>query len=147
MESKLNEKPTCILAMKAGKTIKEIFRINIEKHGILHGHALTLYVLFDHGTISQIQLSRILNIKPASVSTVLQSMKKEELITRTPDPSDDRIMLTSLTEKGKLQAETVVKTWDSIEKSVKDLYTDEEFKQLRYLCSKILNNLSDSVQC
>lgn len=138
----MKEKQTCLLIFRAGKIIKELFRISIEKQGILNGHAMILHVLYDHGTLPQVQLAKMLGIKPASVTTLLQSMVKEELINRTPCDRDERIMLTSLTEKGIRQAEAVIKTWRETAQLIECMFEKEEYETFRQLSIKLIENYS-----
>jgi len=128
---------------KTGKNIRETFRLRIEKQGVTAGHAMILHVLSDFECLSQVQMAKKLGITPASISTLIQSMKKEDLINRVPDPKDERIMLTTLTEKGKTQAVIVTNAWEEVEAVFKQHYSDEEYLLLKTLLDKANTPLED----
>ncbi len=121
---------------KAGKKIKDLLHQEMDKKGICHGHAMILHVLNDYGCLSQVQLARILSITPASISSIIQGMRKEGLINRIPDPKDERIMLTSLTEKGMNQAVIVIEVWEKVEREFSKCFSPAEYEAL----SRLLNS-------
>jgi DNA-binding MarR family transcriptional regulator len=138
MDKHYKDKVNVLLLVRISKIIKEQYRQKIEEHEVLHGHGMILHALKDKGRMSQVQLSRYLNVKPASVCTLLQNMQKEGLITREADTHDERVMLTSLTEKGLLKSEEVDKAWKEIDAEYRELFSEEEYITLRNLCFRIL---------
>lgn len=138
MDQRFNKKVNALLLLRASKIIREQFRQKTEKHNIAQGHGMILHVLKDKGHLSQVQLSKLLNIKPASVCTLLQNMQKEGLIIREADKKDERIMLSSLSALGKEKAEIVENTWIEIEKEYQEILDQEEQITLRRILFKIL---------
>ncbi len=129
---------TSLSFVKAGKQIKDKFRKKVEKAGLMHGHAMVLHVLSNHENMSQIQIAKVLEIKPASISPILQCMQKEGSIERKSDPNDDRTILVSLTEKGVEQAQRVVKFWKEVEKEIFASFSKEEIEQLSRTIKRIM---------
>jgi DNA-binding MarR family transcriptional regulator len=72
---------------------------------------LLLQKLLGAGEISQAEIQRKLGVGGAVVTRILKQMEAEGLITRRPNPSDNRYMLVRLTEAGrKRQEEVILKT-------------------------------------
>ena len=59
-----------------------------------------LIVLREHEGMTQRELTDHLHVQPGSASEILSKMEQSGLITRTPNPSDQRTMDIFLTEKG-----------------------------------------------
>ena len=59
-----------------------------------------LIVLREHEGMTQRELTDHLHVQPGSASEILSKMEQSGLITRTPNPSDQRTMDIVLTEKG-----------------------------------------------
>lgn len=138
MDQRFNKKVNALLMLRVSKIIREQFRQKTELHDIAQGHGMILHVLKDKGKLSQVQLSKFLNIKPASVCTLLQNMQKEGLIIREADKKDERIMLTTLSPLGKAKAEIIENTWIEIEKEYQEILSEEEQIVLRKILFKIL---------
>jgi DNA-binding MarR family transcriptional regulator len=122
-----------------GKKIRDTFRLEVEKNDVSIGHAMIINVLNGYGSLSQVQMSRILNITPASVSNLIQSMLKDQLIERKADEKDERIMLATLSEKGLAQSKIVKEAWKSVEQRFTGAFTNEE----NQLISQLLNKFEE----
>lgn len=134
------EVPSGLLILKAGKVIKELFRLSVEKNDILHGHAMIMNILHQYPELSQSQLAKILAIKPSSVSALLQNMEKDGLIVRSQDKNDVRVQLTSLTLKGKEKVKIVEQIWQEIDQKMKIILSEEELNTLREYSKTIIKS-------
>lgn len=63
-----------------------------------------LILLNNSGSLSQRELTELLDIKPGSMSEILTKLNNKGFIRRTPSESDRRTMIISLTEEGKKMA-------------------------------------------
>ena len=57
-------------------------------------------VLAGHGTARSSELAHHLHITPRSATEVVDALETKGLVTRSPDPSDRRATLVSLTDRG-----------------------------------------------
>ena len=67
---------------------------------------------------SQQQLEKVLLVDQATLTRSLKPLIREGYIERTPDPSDRRVMLCSLTESGKTLFKQAEKQWQLAQQSV-----------------------------
>lgn len=88
------------------------------------GQGRILAMLRLKSEITAKDLSYILGIRQQSLNETLQKLEKEGYIVRTPSPKDRRVMLISLTEKGK---EIKHVQHDCLD--VLDEFSNEELKQ------------------
>lgn len=88
------------------------------------GQGRILAMLRLKSEITAKDLSYILGIRQQSLNETLQKLEKEGYIVRTPSPKDRRVMLISLTEKGK---EIKPVQHDCLD--VLDEFSNEELKQ------------------
>lgn len=88
------------------------------------GQGRILAMLRLKSKITAKDLSYILGIRQQSLNETLQKLEKEGYIVRTPSPKDRRVMLISLTEKGK---EIKPVQHDCLD--VLDEFSNEELKQ------------------
>jgi DNA-binding MarR family transcriptional regulator len=76
----------------------------IDKHMIGSGLSLArwkvLEVLEGNGSIRQTALARELGFAPRSVTQAVESLASDGLVKRTPDPTDGRAKLVTLTDEG-----------------------------------------------
>ena len=68
---------------------------------IARGEVLALYYLAANGNRAYPKdMSKALMLTTARVAAMLRSLEGQDMITRTPDPSDSRQVIVCLTEKG-----------------------------------------------
>ncbi len=76
-------------------------KMDKERAQMMHGEAFTLNFLAANGNKAYPKdLSKALMLTSARIASILKSLEKRELITRTPDPSDSRQTIVELTETG-----------------------------------------------
>ena len=71
-------------------------------HKCGYGHVLKC--LTEQNGLSQQALANAVGIRPQTISEALISLESASLITRTPSPSDARVMLVFITEFGRQRA-------------------------------------------
>ncbi|NEG55261.1 MarR family winged helix-turn-helix transcriptional regulator [Bifidobacterium platyrrhinorum] len=70
-----------------------------------HGEVFALRQLACHGEMTPSQLAESLRVSSGRVSTVLSSLERKGFVTRTPDPSDRRVVRVAITEAGRGRVE------------------------------------------
>ena len=96
-----------------------------------------LHLLIKKGDLTQKQLSEIMDIRPQSLTLILDKMELSQYITRTRDNKDKRIQTVHITDKGK---ELGGKIHKIRKQSAGDLFADlseEEKDTLVYLLNKV----------
>ncbi len=99
------------------------------------GQGRVLALLKIKSDISQKELANLLDIRTQSLGELISKLEKNGLVTRKPSAEDKRIMLVSLTENGKYEADKL----DQPEASA-DIFsclTDEEQEQLQGMLEKL----------
>lgn len=95
------------------KLIKELFAFSNElhqkvvqsqhAHSSLIGRGKILYLLARHDYVYQNQLAKLAQIKPGSLTQILEKMEREQLIFRERDAKDRRLIYVRLSDKGQEQ--------------------------------------------
>jgi DNA-binding MarR family transcriptional regulator len=81
------------------------------------------------------------HISPASVAISLKRIEKAGLITRNPDPDDNRKNHLSVTPKGEDALKQFRKICDTTDKEMFKGFSDEEIDTLHSLLSRLHENL------
>ena len=105
------------------------------------GQGRILAMLRLKSKITAKDLSYILGIRQQSLNETLQKLEKEGYIVRTPSPKDRRVMLISLTEKGK-----EIKPVQHDYLDVLDEFSDEELKQFTSYIDRLRNACDQQIK-
>ena len=79
--------------------------------------------------VFQREIEDIFRIKRSSVTSVLQTLEKKGLIIRESIPEDARVKKLVLTEKAKKTQVCTYHALGNMEREMRSLFTEEEFKQ------------------
>lgn len=82
----------------------------------------------DGRSVFQRDIEDVFRIKRSSVTSVLQTLEKKGLIVRESVPEDARIKKLVLTEKARKMQACTCQALNDIEKEMKSLFTEEEFR-------------------
>ena len=106
------------------------YNLTVSQFGVLEA-------LYHLGTLSQVELAHKLLSSTANMTTVLQNLEKNGLISRARDLEDQRYMRVSITESGRALIERILPA--HIAGIVDDLsvLTSEEQETLARLCRKL----------
>lgn len=113
----------------------------LEKLGVYPGQPPLLLALEHKDGQSQKELAERLNIKPSTITVMLNRMTKAKLIERRQDPEDQRISRVYLTERGREVCGKVKETMKVLEEECFDNFSAEEKVLLRRLLTQMRNNL------
>lgn len=78
------------------------------RHGVTLTELRLLATLGRHQTLSVNEAGRLTGIDKAWVSRSVAALVKRKLVTREPHPSDNRVVLLSLTAQGKTKVQQIV---------------------------------------
>lgn len=125
---------------------KYIFRkLNrrVQEEHLYNGNPKLLVVIHEHGGLSQAGIAKMLNVKPASLTTMLQRMESRGLIERRQEGRDCRSLHVYLTDEGQREVERLYKVMCEVAGEAYRCLTEEELEQYYQLVKKINQNLKE----
>ncbi len=115
----------------------------LEKIGLHPGQAHLLGVVGHEEGISQNQLAKVLNVKPATVTGMIKKLEKAGFIERKVDELDQRVMKVYTTERGKELSLKLKGYYNGIKKDCFKNFTEDELIIFRRLLMQIKSNLEE----
>ncbi|MFZ2257986.1 MAG: MarR family winged helix-turn-helix transcriptional regulator [Clostridiaceae bacterium] len=109
------------------------------------GNRRLLRALSAHDGATAKELSRILDIRPASLAELLAKAEAQGLIRRIRDVADQRVILTYLEAPGH-DAIKAMKTAAKDDEIYRGILSPEETDQLIHLCQKLTLGLEEKLQ-
>ena len=121
----------CILDVS--KNIRYFFDLAMSENGLTSIQSRILghlrHAEEEGRCVFQREIEEVFRIKRSSVTSVLQTLEKKELIIRESIPNDARVKKLVITEKArKLQVGTY-RALGEMEQEMRSLFSEEEFKQ------------------
>jgi len=112
-----------------------------EALGLYRGQPRMLRVLWEQEGLTHTELSRRLQVQPATITKMLQRMEKAGFVVRKHDPDDQRVSRVYLTQAGRAVREDVQQVWRKLEEEAFAGFTEEESVLLRQFFLRIRANL------
>jgi len=109
--------------------------------GIYRGQPPVLFHLAREDGLSHSELCSRLRLQPATVTKMITRMERRGLVTRRPDPSDQRISRVYLTEEGRRADEQARRALEQLREEMLTGLDDDEKDQLRVLLIRVRDNL------
>ncbi|MBM7605484.1 DNA-binding MarR family transcriptional regulator [Metabacillus crassostreae] len=105
----------------------------------------TLRYIHNVGTCTSTELSEEFNVKRSAITAIINRLTEKELIKRTRDENDRRVIYLTLTEKG---TELYVKTEEKIRKLVESIITSFDESEITSFIETYekLNSLLDNLK-
>lgn len=113
----------------------------LAKHGIAFKQYFYLRALLEEDRISQIELSERVGMNRATVTSVIDTMERQGLVRRLPDPDDRRVYLIALTPKGRKLRDPIMETIASIQAAASVGLSARELADFRRIAEKMQQNL------
>jgi DNA-binding MarR family transcriptional regulator len=114
---------------------------NLKHHGITLSQVRVLNCLWEKDGLTQTEVQNMLNIKPSSLSGLVDTLMGKGFVRRIEDEQDARINRLYLTKSGK---ELKVKTCDDLyefEAKLSQGFSPEEKSLLLMWMRKVMNNI------
>jgi DNA-binding MarR family transcriptional regulator len=108
------------------------------------GQGKLLHLLSQHNEISQKQLAEMMDIRPASLSELVQKLAAKGLIERSIDETDKRVSNLKLTDSAKDIAQRMQQERTNMADTIFDALSQDEQQQLFSLLSKLSLSLAES---
>lgn len=127
--------------------VMKLYRHNvdllIQAYDVYPGQPPLLIRLAEEDGQIQQELARKLNIKPATMTVMVNRMVKTGLVERRNDPHDQRVSRVFLTEKGRQAEKAVKESLQEIEEKCFAHFTPEEKELFRRLLQQMHKDLED----
>lgn len=123
----------------------EAFRImdsNLGKHAISQGRFMVLMLLLDKQSNcphprTPAELADLAHVTRATMTGLVDTLERDNLVKREPDPSDRRMMSVNLTEKGHALVNAILPVHFRLMNSLMHTLDEGERKTLVFLLTKI----------
>jgi DNA-binding MarR family transcriptional regulator len=92
----------CFRLYTASRLLTQAYHPLLSEHGLTYPQYLVLLVLWEKDAQPVNDIARRLYLETNTVTPLLQRMEKEGLLVRTRSSKDARVMLVSLTAKGRV---------------------------------------------
>jgi MarR family transcriptional regulator, transcriptional regulator for hemolysin len=109
--------------------------------GIATGQVPVLVALKQHGALPQAELARIARVEQPSMAQLLARMERDGLVRRTPDPTDGRSRLITLTDSAAKQLPKGRAVMEAVSEQALAGLSAKERDQLGALLARVLANL------
>lgn len=120
---------------------KKEYQLKSSKLNYLQLHALEK--IYEAGAVKTLDISKALEISPSTLIGVLDELERQELIKRERQETDKRVVLVSVTKKGK---NVVAKHYKEDELLLTNLLKpldENELEQLRQLLEKMTGSIGE----
>ena len=104
---------------------------------------ILLYLHRRGGTVSQVEVTEHLRVKPSTVNGIIDRMEEKGLLRRSVSQTDARCRLLTLTEKGGERHEQFRAAAAETEALLTHGLTEEEAAQLKALLCRVIRNLEE----
>ncbi len=115
--------------------------LNSEKIGIYPAQHRLLMELANDSEISQKELSKRLNVSPATVTISIKKLVKDGYVKKSSLKNDNRYNMIAITEKGKKIIEKSIRIFDEADEKILAGFSDEELERLNNMFIRMFNNL------
>jgi DNA-binding MarR family transcriptional regulator len=108
--------------------------------GVTQARLLIFQHLHANEEISQAELQRGLGVDGAVITRLVKQMETEGLLTRRPDPADNRFTLVKLTEEGQLQIKKLLIKVKALEPILLQGVSPEDIDCIRRVLGRVRQN-------
>ncbi|GAA1277263.1 MarR family transcriptional regulator [Sphaerisporangium rubeum] len=141
--------PDVLAVVEAFAAINQAAKLNrwaLERWAVRHGLSearlqVLLVLRRQPNGMRLVNLAATLEVAPPSLTGLIDSLEKDGLVRRVPDPGDRRSMLATLTATGRERVDEIWSTQVEHQVGITDGITTEELVQLRHLCLRLVENV------
>ncbi len=133
------------IQMNIGHLLQRAVEEELAPFGLHHGQGRALMFILREAPVTQAELSRLMNVKAATVTNMLKPLEQQGLIQRRNDPVTNRALLVSLTPEGEVACEQVRNAWEQVEKRIRSGLTQQELETTFPTLEKVLVALGGTV--
>lgn len=117
--------------------------MNSEKLGIYPAQHRLLMELAGDSKVSQKELSKRLNVSPATVTVSIKKLVRDGYAKKSSLKDDNRYNMIAITEKGRKIIEKSIRIFDTADERILAGFSDEELEGLNNMFIRMYNNIED----
>ena len=102
-----------------------------------------LYVLWEYGQLSMVDISKYTSLAKTTLTSMIDRMEENGLVTRTYDTKDRRQILVSITEKAQKYRVQYNEISDQMNAIFYKGFSEKEITLLENLLTRIISNLEE----
>ena len=95
------QEQVCFALAVASRSVVALYRPVLEPMGLTHPQYLVMLALWEHAPLSVRDLSRLLQLDPATLSPLLKRLEATGYLRRERNPRDERALAVDLTAEGR----------------------------------------------
>jgi len=118
----------------------------LEGLGIHPSQAQMLFLLMHDEGLTQKQIGEKTNLRPATITVMLNRMEKAGFVERKQDPEDLRVYRVYITDKGRTVDEAVQMAMEQVQKEAYEGFSNEEMLLMRRLLNHVKDNLEKAIK-
>ncbi len=119
-------------------------RERIEPHGVVPGQFAQLLALLEHDGVSQSELCDQVRIDQSTMAHTLKRMERDGLVSRSPDPGDQRRALIRLTPRARDLAPTLVGAARAVNAAAAAGVSHDDLDTCMRVLATLIDNLEGS---
>jgi MarR family transcriptional regulator, organic hydroperoxide resistance regulator len=127
----------------AGLAFKKILWAFERDVGISGPKYFVLRVLAEEGGVSQGEVAHLSGVDPSRITRLAKLLEGEQLIQRTRDPEDNRVVRMHLTPEGRRAFEMASERSEVFKNRIRRALNEEEHRELRRLLGKLTEAMED----
>lgn len=128
--------------IRLSKIHKKIAQKKFQQVDLTEGKPRLLNFIVNNPGCSQREIASCCKIEPATATSILSSMEKEELIYRERNPKDKRILNVFLTQKGIEVQKNVEKVFSKLDEICFEGFSEEEKVEAINILNRLYENLA-----
>jgi len=107
---------------------------------------MLIAVLVRHKTLTMGEAAELLDVTPRAITRLVDSLEKEELVTRQVSPHDKRVYLISVTAKTEAKAKQMMPKHEKKMSELFSVFSDAELLEYLRLSSKLAQHLKKDLK-
>lgn len=126
------------LRKRAGELFR-IFGLTDVQYNVL---SLLVYEGSERGGLTQVELSRMMLVNRANITTLIDRMEKADLVVRKPVPNDRRYNIIQITPHGEEMYHSVSGKYGAKIAEIMSVLDEEELEQMIEMLQRLRENLN-----
>ena len=126
------------------KVISEAFGRRLKGTDVTRIQWIAMYYINKHKEMKQVQLATMMNLKPSTVTRLLDRMEHNGLSERYTNPDSKREIIIKLTSKGNEKIEKLLPYGNKFNNDIVKNISQEELKIFQKVMDKMLENVTGS---
>lgn len=125
----------------SARLIKQHLDMSLAKYEITTSQWAIMKILSEQEELTQVEIARLLHSDKATCGTVLEKLRKQNLIEKNPHPNDKRAYCITLTKRAKDMIEDISLEAQKSNHLIERNFDKDEIKQMKQFLSIIIHDL------